>query len=88
MTAVSVAGPNGVLHGCATADVTFRPLSPCEVEAYCRTGEPFGKAGGYALQGRGAQFVVHLSGSASAVMGLPLAETAALLRRQGFDLLA
>lgn len=57
---------------CST--VTMRPISEAEITAYWRTGEPCDKAGAYAIQGRGAQFVSHLSGSYSAVMGLPLYE--------------
>jgi septum formation protein len=61
--------------------VRFAPLDEAQVAAYVATGEPFGKAGGYAIQGRGAALVEHLEGSYSGVMGLPLFETARLLRR-------
>jgi septum formation protein len=60
--------------------VRFAPLADADIDAYVATGEAFGKAGGYAIQGRAAAFVEHLSGSYSGVMGLPLCETAALLR--------
>ncbi len=60
--------------------VSFRRLDVAEADAYWATGEPADKAGGYAIQGRGAVFVAHLSGSYSGVMGLPLFETAELLR--------
>lgn len=63
--------------------VSFRPISPAQAEAYWATGEPRDKAGGYAIQGLGAVFVERLEGSYSGVMGLPLAETAELLRRAG-----
>jgi len=59
--------------------VTFRGISEAEIQAYWESGEPRDKAGAYAIQGRGAVFVSHLSGSYSAVMGLPLFETAQLL---------
>lgn len=59
--------------------VVFRALSAEEIRAYCETGEPLGKAGGYAIQGRAAAFIERLEGSYSGVMGLPLYETAALL---------
>lgn len=59
--------------------VWFRALSPAEIAAYCASGEPDDKAGGYAIQGRAAVFVERLEGSYSGVMGLPLFETAALL---------
>ena len=62
-----------------TSEVRFRATTPAERLAYCRSGEPYDKAGGYAIQGRAAVFVEHLSGSYSSVMGLPLCETAALL---------
>ncbi len=57
-----------------TSQVTFKPLSDEEILAYWQSGEPCDKAGAYAIQGLGAQFVTHLSGSYSAVMGLPLFE--------------
>ena len=67
---------------CASA-VTFAELKVGEIERYVATGEPFGKAGGYAIQGRAAAFITHLSGSYSGVMGLPLFETVRLLREAG-----
>jgi septum formation protein len=63
----------------AISEVRFRATTAAERLAYCRSGEPYDKAGGYAIQGQAAVFVEHLSGSYSAVMGLPLCETAALL---------
>jgi septum formation protein len=60
--------------------VRFKRLEPSEVEGYIRSDEWRGKAGGYAIQGRAAAFVAFLSGSYSNVVGLPLFETAALLR--------
>jgi septum formation protein len=60
--------------------VRFKRLEPKEVEAYVASGEWQGKAGGYAIQGRAAEFVAFISGSYSNVVGLPLFETAALLR--------
>ena len=63
----------------------FAPLDEAAIATYVATGEPFGKAGGYAIQGRGATLVEHLEGSYSGVMGLPLFETARLLR--GFGIL-
>jgi septum formation protein len=65
--------------------VTFREISPREIDAYWQSGEPFDKAGGYAIQGRGALFVRHLSGSFSGVMGLPLYETGLLLGELGIE---
>jgi septum formation protein len=67
--------------------VTLRKLARREIDAYVATGEPHDKAGGYAIQGRAAAFVTRLEGSYSGVMGLPLAETAALLARAGIRVL-
>jgi septum formation protein len=60
--------------------VRFKRLEPTEIEAYLASGEWQGKAGGYAIQGRAAEFVAFISGSYSNVVGLPLFEAAALLR--------
>ena len=65
--------------------VRFRSLNTGEISAYLRTGEPQGKAGAYAIQGLGSLFIERLSGSFSGVMGLPLHETAQLLRKVGID---
>lgn len=59
--------------------VRFAALDAREIDAYIATGEPFGKAGAYAIQGRAGAFVAHLDGSFTSVMGLPLHETAKLL---------
>jgi septum formation protein len=67
--------------------VTFRALTSDEISAYWASGEPADKAGGYAIQGLGGQFVRWLEGSYSGVMGLPLYETAELLQRSGIELL-
>ncbi len=61
--------------------VRFRHISDEEIAGYIASGEPMGKAGAYAIQGRAAEFVANLNGSYSGVMGLPLYETAALLRK-------
>lgn len=63
--------------------VRFGQLSEAQCRQYWSTGEPLGKAGAYAIQGRGAQFVQNLSGSYSNVVGLPLFETSELLRQCG-----
>ncbi len=67
--------------------VTFREIERCEAQSYWRTGEPAGKAGAYAIQGFGALFVASIIGSYSGVVGLPVFETAGLLRAAGIDLL-
>ena len=61
--------------------VTFDELSDAKIADYVASGESMGRAGAYAIQGRAGAFVKHLSGSYSGVMGLPLFETAQLLRR-------
>lgn len=68
--------------------VRFRPIRPDEIGAYWDSGEPIGKAGAYAIQGRGALFIEEIRGSYSGVMGLPLYETARLLAGFGYCLLA
>ncbi len=67
--------------------VSFRVISEAEIEAYWVTGEPCDKAGAYAIQGLGALFIAHLEGSFSGVMGLPVFETANLLREAGIQVL-
>jgi nucleoside triphosphate pyrophosphatase len=62
--------------------VTFKDLSKQEIDEYCSTDEPIGKAGGYAIQGRAAIFIQQLEGSYSGVMGLPLFETQQLLNAE------
>ncbi|MGR2737694.1 Maf family protein [Billgrantia sp. Q4P2] len=83
LTAVAVAGPAGLLDVCVTTRVTMREINDAEMSAYWATGEPADKAGGYAIQGLAAIFVERIEGSYSAVVGLPLFETARLLARQG-----
>jgi septum formation protein len=65
----------------STSRVSFAPLTRTQIAAYIATGEPFGKAGAYAIQGVAASFISHLSGSTTGVMGLPLFETHQLLLR-------
>jgi len=67
----------------SVSEVTFAALSEAAIAAYVASGEPIGRAGAYAIQGRAAAFISRLSGSYSGVMGLPLFETLELLRRYG-----
>ena len=83
LTAVALATERGVALRVNCSSVRFRYIERAEIESYWETGEPCDKAGGYAIQGYGAVFVSALSGSYSAVMGLPLFETAELLRDAG-----
>lgn len=86
LTAVTLRTRTGLEVRLSASQVTFRELAQGESERYWNTGEPADKAGAYAIQGHGAMFITHLSGSYSGVMGLPLFETAELLQRAGFDL--
>lgn len=83
LSAVSLRTGPQHLEALSSSSVVFRIILPDEIEAYWATGEPKDKAGAYAIQGRGAVFIRHLSGSYSGVMGLPLFETAELLARVG-----
>ena len=79
LTAVAVADQQRCLSVCVVSQVLFRHISIQEAEAYWTSGEPLDKAGSYAIQGLGAVFVRRIEGSYSAVVGLPLSETAELL---------
>lgn len=79
LSAIAVADQNRLNSHVVSCKVAFRTLTDAEIEAYWLTGEPRDKAGSYAIQGLGAVFVQAIHGSYSAVVGLPLAETAALL---------
>jgi septum formation protein len=68
------------------SNVRFATLGTVEILAYCGTTEPFDKAGGYGIQGLASVFIEHIEGSHSGIMGLPLFETAQLLRRAGLKL--
>jgi len=83
LTAVALATGQDVALRVNCSSVRFRNIERAEMEAYWETGEPCDKAGSYAVQGYGAVFVAALSGSYSGVMGLPLFETAELLRDAG-----
>ena len=84
VTAVALRWQDDTHFAMSTSKVTLAPLTKSAIAAYVASGEPFDKAGGYGIQGRAAAFVTRLDGSYSGVMGLPLAETAALLARAGF----
>ena len=68
------------------SDVRFGALSPAAIAAYCATAEPYDKAGAYGIQGPAAQFIEHIAGSHSGIMGLPVYETVQLLRQAGLPL--
>lgn len=79
LTAVCLVSAGREAEALSVSEVSFAALDEARIAAYVATGEPFGKAGGYALQGRAGAFVAHLSGSCSGVIGLPLHETWSLL---------
>lgn len=81
VTAVALRWRSERVGRVSCSEVRFRATTEAERRAYCRTEESYDKAGAYAIQGLGGLFVEYLSGSYSAVMGLPLLETASLLKR-------
>jgi septum formation protein len=83
LTAIALQTAAGADTLLCESEVRFRATTSVERRAYCATGEPFDKAGGYGIQGHAAVFVEHLRGSYSSVVGLPLYETAVLLARHG-----
>src|SRR5659263_164332 len=83
LTAVAVATARKREQALSESRVTFAALTPQQIQTYVDSGEPMGKAGAYAVQGRAAAFISHLSGSYSGIMGLPMFETAQLLRLFG-----
>ena len=85
MTAVAVIHGECLAEALSESRVRFRVLDDGDIDRYVATGEPFGKAGAYGIQGRAAGFVERIAGSHSGIVGLPLYETLALLRRFGID---
>ncbi len=84
LTAIALVSKNNVQGQVITTDVVFKTLTKAEMSAYWLTGEPQDKAGSYGIQGIAGQFVKTINGSYSAVVGLPLYETAQLLAKAGF----
>lgn len=80
ITAVAVQDGDRVLEAVSASRVRFAPCSEADIAAYVTSGDWQGKAGAYGIQGRAAAHIAHISGSYSAIMGLPLFETAALLQ--------
>lgn len=83
LTAVALQAGDKRLAALSVSRVRFAPMSKAQIADYVATGEPLGKAGAYAIQGRAAAYVEHLAGSYSGIMGLPMYETACLLRTAG-----
>ncbi len=84
LTAVALQVGAKRLAALSVSSVQFAALTPEQIAAYVATGEPLGKAGAYAVQGRASAFIPVLRGSYSGIMGLPLFETSQLLRAAGF----
>ncbi len=85
LTAISALSDSRQQTQVITTAVTFAALTDEQIDAYWETGEPADKAGSYAIQGIGGEFVVSINGSASAVIGLPLYETRQLLNAFGLN---
>ncbi len=86
LTAIAMARDQRLEHRLSISEVRFRPLSAEEIRRYVQSGEPMDKAGAYGIQGRAAMFIEDIKGSHSGIVGLPLCETALLLREFGYPL--
>jgi len=84
-TAVAVWTGNRLLEAVSITEVRMRDLTDEEIGRYCDSGEPYGKAGAYGIQGLAGTFISHIAGSYTGVMGLPLFETANLMRAAGIQ---
>lgn len=85
LTAVAVQKGRKRETALSDSRVTFAPMTRAQIRAYVKGGEPMGKAGAYAVQGRAAAYISHIGGSYSGIMGLPMHETATLLRAFGIQ---
>lgn len=86
LTAVAVQGGGRRLRALSVSSVRFACMTQAQIDAYAASGEAMGKAGAYGIQGRAAAYVEQLCGSYSGIMGLPVYETAALLRQLGWEI--
>ena len=86
LTAVAVQSGRKCFEALSTSRVTFEAMTHQQVNAYAATGEPMGKAGAYAVQGRAALHITRIDGSYSGIMGLPIRETALLLQAAGLKI--
>ena len=84
LTAVSIGTMRKQCRALSISQVRFADLSKQDIDRYVDSQEPLGKAGSYAIQGKAAAFISHISGNYSGIMGLPMFETAHLLREFGF----
>jgi septum formation protein len=85
LTAVAVQYGRKRLAALSDSRVTFAAMTPAQIRHYVASGEPMGKAGAYAVQGAAAAHIAKISGSYSGIMGLPMFETAQLLRQCGLE---
>ena len=83
LTAVAVQSGKKTFEALSISNVTFAAMTRAQIKAYVASGEPMGKAGAYAVQGRVAVHISRINGSYSGIMGLPLHETSLLLRAVG-----
>jgi septum formation protein len=86
LTAVAVQHRRLRFEALSTSRVSFEAMTVAQIRAYVGTGEPLGKAGAYAIQGRVAKHITRINGSYSGIMGLPLWETASLLQAAGLEI--
>lgn len=86
LTAVAAQVGQNRVTALSTSKVSFATMSVDQIERYIETGEPMGKAGAYGVQGKAAAYIEHISGSYSGIMGLPMYETAQILRALGFTI--
>ena len=86
LTAVAIQSGRNRFEALSTSKVTFETMTSKQINAYVATGEPLGKAGAYAVQGRGAVHITRIDGSYSGIMGLPVRETALLLKAAGLKI--
>jgi septum formation protein len=81
LTAVALTAGKRTLLALNVSRVHFAPIAPADIASYVASGEPLGKAGAYAIQGRAASWIERIDGSYTGIMGLPLHDTARLLRQ-------
>ena len=86
LTAVAVQQGRQTREVLSVSSVSFAAMSPAQIKSYVATGEPMGKAGAYAVQGQAAMHITRISGSYSGIMGLPLYESAQILRAAGLKI--
>ena len=87
ITAIALRKGDKIWQRDVVSAVRFKRLTQSEIDAYISTGDWKGKAGGYAIQGPASAFIPWISGSFSAIVGLPLAETGQLLQTAGYPIL-